>query len=181
MRASIYPTGRAAILMALGLPVTLLIAVFLPALWVLGAGWLAAIAGLILLDGFLATPVKLMKPDFEAPSNFYIGEDEELWIKSVYGETAIAPRKPELRLSVNHRLTTLPDYIYGQPNQGGVLAVFTLHAKRRGEAIIERLWQRWQGPFGLMWRQRVDELDVKIPIIPNTRLVKETALDIFTP
>ena len=180
LRASIYPTRRAAIFMALGLPVTLLIAVFLPALWVLGAGWLAAVSGLILLDGFLATPIKSMVPEFETPGNFYIGEDEELWVKSVYGETSIAPKNPQLRLTVNDRLTAKPDYIYAQPNEGGVLAVFTLHARRRGEAVIERLWQRWQGPFGLMWRQRVDELAVNIPVIPNTRLVKETALDIFT-
>jgi len=166
--------------MALGLPVTLLIAVFVPSLWVLGAGWLAAVMGLILLDAFLATSLKAMTPDFETPSNFYIGEDEELWIKSEYGITSNAPKKPELRLSTNGKLTVAPNYFYAQPNEGGILSVFTLTARRRGEANIERLWQRWQGPLGLMWRQRVDELDMRVPVIPNTKLVKEKALDIFT-
>ncbi len=166
--------------MTLGLPVTLLIAIIIPALWVLGAGWLAAISGLILLDGFLATPIKSMAPDVKAPANFYIGEDEEFWVKSVYGDKVLSPNSPELRLSTNDRLTVAPQYVYAQPNEGGLLSVFTLGARRRGEAVIERLWQRWQGPLGLMWRQRVDELSITTPVIPNTRLVKEKALEIFT-
>ncbi len=166
--------------MTLGLPVTLLIAIIIPALWVLGAGWLAAISGLILLDGFLATPIKSMAPDIKAPENFYIGEDEEFWVKSVYGDKVLSPNSPELRLSTNDRLTVAPQYVYAQPSEGGLLSVFTLGARRRGEAVIERLWQRWQGPLGLMWRQRVDELSITTPVIPNTRLVKEKALEIFT-
>jgi len=167
--------------MAAGVPVTLLTAILIPALWVLGAGWLAAVAGLILLDGFLATPIKSMAPDFNTPSRFYIGEDEALWIKSIYGDKAMAPKSPQLRLTTNDRLTVKPDYFHAKPNEGGVLSVFTLSARRRGAATIERLWQRWQGPLGLMWRQRVDELDINnIPVIHNTRLVKQKALEIFT-
>ena len=180
LRAAIYPTRRAAIAMALGLPVTLIIALLVPSLWVLGAGWLAAVAGLILLDGFLAAPIKSMAPELQAPSSFYIGEPEELWVKSVYGETSRAPKNPQLRLSVNDRLSCAPDYYYAQPNAGGLLSVFTLTPRRRGQALIERLWQRWQGPLGFMWRQRVDELSLNMPVITNTRLVKEKALEIFT-
>ncbi|MEP1231220.1 MAG: DUF58 domain-containing protein [Litorimonas sp.] len=180
LRASLYPTRRAAILMALGLPITLLTAAFIPALWTIGAAWLAAMAGLIFLDGFMATPIKAMKPDYEAPSHFYIGESEEFWVQSIYGDKSPVPKTPQLRLSVNDRLSAHPNYVYAQPNAGGVLSVFTLTARRRGEAVIERLWQRWQGPLGLMWRQRVDEITLDIPVIPNTRLVKEKALEIFT-
>jgi len=180
LRAAIYPTRRAAIIMALGLPVTLFTAVFLPNLWVLGAGWLAAVSGLILLDGFLTAPIKSMEPEFEVPPNFFIGESEEFWVKSVYGDKSTAPKNPQLRLSVNNRLEAAPDYYYAQPNESGVLSVFTVTARRRGNAVIERLWQRWQGPLGLMWRQRVDELSLEIPVIPNTKLVKEKALEIFT-
>ena len=180
LRAGLYPTRRAAILMALGLPITLLTAAFIPTLWTLGAAWLAGMAGLILLDGFMASSIASMQPEFETPSNFYIGESEELWVKSVYGDKKMAPKHPQLRLSVNDRLKVSPNYVYAQPNAGGILSVFTLTARRRGQAVIERLWQRWQGPLGLMWRQRVDELSFEIPVIPNTRLVKEKALEIFT-
>ena len=50
----IYPTARAAMLMAIGLPVTLIVAVLLPSLWTLGAAWTAGLMGLIILDAFLA-------------------------------------------------------------------------------------------------------------------------------
>ena len=68
----IYPTPRAAILMAIGLPVTLIIAVIFPALWALGAAWIAGLVGLIILDVFLSIPRKKMKFEVKAPGSFYI-------------------------------------------------------------------------------------------------------------
>jgi uncharacterized protein (DUF58 family) len=42
-----------------------------------------------------------------------------------------------------------------------------------------RLWSRWQGPLGLIWIQRQDPLKTDIAIVPNTRIVKNTALQFF--
>ncbi|WP_418152556.1 DUF58 domain-containing protein [Litorimonas sp. RW-G-Af-16] len=60
------------------------------------------------------------------------------------------------------------------------MAVFKTTARRRGTAELKRIWQRWQGPFGLVWRQRMDALNTEIPVTPNTKLITETALDIFS-
>ena len=175
----IYPTPRAAILMAIGLPVTLIFAVFFPALWALGAAWIAGLVGLIILDTFLSTPRKKMEFEVKAPGSFLIGDTEQIWFKYDYGQ-APAPRSPECRLSVNDRFSVQPQHFYGQASNGAVLVAFDLKTERRGDGEIERLWTRWQGPLGLIWRQTTEELALEIPVVPNTRLVKDKAIEIFS-
>lgn len=165
--------------MAIGLPVTLIIAVFFPALWALGAAWIAGLAGLIILDIFLSTSRQHMEFDVQAPGSFYIGETEQVWFKYDYGSAA-APRAPEFRLSVNDRFSVDPTHFYGAAANGAVLAAFDLKTERRGEGEIERLWARWQGPLGLIWRQTTEELKQVIPVVPNTKLVKDKAIEIFS-
>ena len=175
----IYPTARAAILMAIGLPVTLIVAVIFPAVWTLGAAWVAGLMGLIILDAFLAPSRQKMAFDIKAPGSFYIGETEDVWFKYDYG-TASAPRAPECRLSVNDRFSVTPDHFYGQAANGVLLAAFDVKTERRGEGRLERLWTRWQGPLGLIWKQTTERLDLDIPVVPNTRLVKDKAIEIFS-
>ncbi len=175
----IYPTPRAAILMAIGLPVTLVFALFFPALWSLGAAWIAGLACLIILDVFLSPPRDKMEFHVKTPGSFYIGETEQVWFRYDYGE-ANAPRAPQCRLSVNDRFSVEPRHFYGQAANGSILAAFDLKTERRGEGKIERLWTRWQGPLGLIWRQTIEELSLDIPVVPNTRLVKDKAIEIFS-
>lgn len=175
----IYPTPRAAIVMAIGLPVTLIIAVLFPALWALGAAWIAGLVGFIILDIFLSVPRQKMSFDVKAPSSFFIGETEQVWFKYDYGSGS-APRSPECRLSVNDRFSVAPQHFYGQAANGAVLAAFDLKTERRGDGEIQSLWTRWQGPLGLIWRQTKEVLDIDIPVVPNTRLVKDKAIEIFS-
>jgi len=61
-RFAFYPTQKAIWILGLGLPLALILSVIFPQLWAIGAAWAAAIIGLVLLDTFLATPVKMMEP-----------------------------------------------------------------------------------------------------------------------
>lgn len=165
--------------MAIGLPVTLIFAVFLPFLWTLGAAWIAGLAGLIVLDVFLAVTRKKMQFEVEAPASFYIGETEQVWFKYDYGKSS-PPRHPECRLSVNDRFSVEPQHFRGEAANGVLLAAFDIKSERRGVGEIERLWTRWQGPLGLIWRQTTEELNLEIPVVPNTGLVKDKAIEIFS-
>lgn len=166
-------------LMAIGLPITLILAMFLPALWALGAAWIAGITGLIFLDSFMATPKNAMVLDQQIPGSFFIGETEEVRFKHEF-EAAYAPQNIEYRLTSGERFSVKPARFKGQANAGAVLAKFNVTARRRGEGRIERLWTRWQGPLGLIWKQKTEGLDLAIPIVPNTRLVKDKAVEIFS-
>jgi len=175
----LYPTARAAILMAIGLPVTLIIAVIFPTLWALGAAWIASLTGLILLDAFLAPSRTKMDFEVKAPGSFFIGETEQIWFKYDYGD-GTPPRAPECRLSVNDRFSVKPHHFYGQAANGALLAAFDIKTERRGDGQLEKLWTRWQGPLGLIWRQATEILTLDIPVVPNTRLVKDKAIEIFS-
>lgn len=175
----VYPTVRATLLMASGLPVTLILALFFPGLWTIGAAWIAGIAGMIFLDGFLAAPRRAQSLSPSVPAMNYIGETEEV-IFTYENASGRIMQRPEFRLSTNMRLKAVPDICDGEASAQGCIAKFDVTSKRRGEGMLERLWVRWQGPLGLIWKQNVEPLDIRLPIISNIRLVKETAIEIFS-
>jgi len=178
-RTQTYPTRTAVFAAALGLPVTLLLALFLPDLWLIGAGWVAAILGLMALDVLLSTSIKRMEPILEFPGSGYIGHDYDVRVTTEFGP-GVAPRSPEQRLSVNDRLTVSPVIARAGVGDGGMLSLFGLRTDLRGMAVLERLWTRWQGPLGLIWRQRIDPLERDIPVTSDTQMVRDTAAEIFT-
>jgi len=159
--------------------VTLLLAVFLPNLWLIGAGWIAAIFGLMLLDILLSTSVKRMEPQLDAPGSGYVGHDYDIRVTTEFGP-GVPPRAPEQRLSVNDRVTVTPVLARAGVGDGGMLSLFGMRTDLRGTAILIRLWTRWQGPLGLIWRQRIDPIDQEIPVTSDTQMVRDTAAAIFT-
>lgn len=178
-RTQTYPTRAAVFAAAIGLPVTLMLALFLPDLWLVGAGWVAAILGLMALDALLSTSINRMEPDITSPGSAYVGRNYDVRITTEYGP-GVPPRAPEQRLSVNDRVTVSPDIAKAGQGDGGMLSLFDLRTERRGTAELERLWTRWQGPLGLVWRQRIDPLQKELPVTSDTKMVRDTAAEIFT-
>ena len=178
-RTQTYPTRAAVFAAALGLPVTLILALFLPDLWLIGAAWVAAVLGLILLDTLLSASIKRMEPDVDAPGSGYVGHDYDVRVTTEYGP-GVPPRSPEQRLSANDRLSVSPIIARAGSGNGGMLSLFGLRTELRGTAVVERIWTRWQGPLGLIWRQRIDPLNLEIPVTSDTQMVRDTAAEIFT-
>lgn len=174
-----YPTARAVIMMALGLLITLLIAIFIPAFWSVGAAWIAGLVGLLILDSFLSTPHKAMQLHINAPKGIYIGETETLQIKFDYGE-ASKPRSVEGRLSVNELISVKPNRALGKAFSAQVEMSFELTAERRGNGGIDQLWTRWKGPLGLIWQQKVQDLSIEVPIVSNLRIVRDHSIEFFS-
>lgn len=46
-------------------------------------------------------------------------------------------------------------------------ATLAFQAVRRGKALVETLWLRWQGPLGMVWKQRVQKEPHEIVIAPD--------------
>ncbi len=179
-RFSLYPTQRAITVLALGIPVALLIAVIIPPLWTIGAAWAAALIGFVILDGVMATKSALMQPSLVAPKRLYIGTKDRLYFDFPHLPDQ-PPKEAEFRLTHNDRVTVFPEIAGFSPddNQRPIVR-FDLTTQRRGEGQLIRLWSRWKGPLGLIWMQRRDPLDEKIAIVPNTQIVRDTALQFFS-
>ena len=154
-------------------------AIIVPSFWVLGAGWVAAILGLVVLDVLLSASVKRMEPDLEAPKSTLIGHDYDVRVNAHFG-AGVPPRKTELRLTTNDRLSVSPMIAKAGQGEGGFIALFNIRTELRGTAELNRLWTRWQGPLGFVWRQRIDPLGLEIPITSDTQMVRDKAAELFT-
>ena len=64
----ISPTPRAIFLMLLGVPLMVAIALLRPELWIISAGWIGGIAGLILVDAVLAASLRAYHVAVDAPA-----------------------------------------------------------------------------------------------------------------
>jgi len=90
-----------------------------------------------------------------------------------------APAVAEAAAEANARLVLTPERTTARVRQGQAEATFELTPVRRGEGEIERIWARWRGPFGLMWKQIAEAPKRIIPITPNVAAVKDEAIRLF--
>lgn len=172
----IYPTGRAVLLTALGAPMALMLALVAPGVWLLGFAWSIVVILLTLADGFSAPAGSRLTIECEHPPAVGVGEPFILSIRLRFaGPRAVS--RAWVSLSVDTRLAA----------EGGAFGAVELvdgagdhdisfTAKRRGRATIERIWLRWQGPLGLAWRQKEDELDLEIAILPSIAQLHDRAV-----
>ena len=175
----IYPTPLAITLMALGVPVALVIAVFAPAWWTIAAGWIAVVGAMMAADAILGPRLSAVQVAVDAPSVLYMGATDPLSVRLSFDQGP-APLLADLRLETGERLDTLPTKrLRGFP-RGQHEATFNLVPLRRGMAEIRDVWARWQGPFGLSAKRYHETLDLTLPVTPNTRWVKEEAIRLYS-
>jgi uncharacterized protein (DUF58 family) len=174
----IYPTRRAVALAAVGVPVAIAGALLGPGLWLAGVAWLALTTGLIVADSALGASRGGLKLEPILPGALAIGARGEARIAAEFGK-GILPRVAEFALDTDERLDVAPRHVHAPVTARAGEIHFALRPKRRGLAALERLWVRWQGPFGLVWKQRIDELDQRIPVTPNVGAVKDEALKLL--
>lgn len=175
----ISPTPRAIWLMAAGAPLMLLIAIFAPALWAVSGAWIVAVLGAMGYDAMAGAKLSAFHTALTPPSVFYMGSQDEIgaafWFDDGHG-----PERLEVKLDTSEHLENVPAKglrgIYDGRRDYG----FKVSPLRRGEAVLETLWARWNGPLGLIQKRRRETLNRPVPITPNTRWVKEEAVRLYT-
>ncbi|PHR55313.1 MAG: DUF58 domain-containing protein [Robiginitomaculum sp.] len=165
--------------MGAGLPLILILTIISPALWALGAAWIAFVFGLILYDLMRCPAPHNIALEHEWPRTLYVGSQTKIACICKVNDKR-TPHNAEMKLAVNTLLSASPHIWYPPYENTKLLGVFEVRALRRGEAIIYALWTRWTGPLGLVWRQREQVVDRKISVTPDTRLVKQKAIEIFS-
>jgi len=91
-----------------------------------------------------------------------------------------APRWCEVALDGDPLLLMSDEGRLWLPLEGGrgegVLPIVTI---RRGAARVERLWLRWTGPLGLVWKQVQRPAALRTLVLPDVRPVRESGARIF--
>ena len=175
----IYPTRAAVLATAAGAPVALALAVLAPGRWYAGLSWPFAILLLAVIDALLGAPTSAAKAELKLPRSASVGARVE-------GEVAVAiagaqpPRAVEIALA--------PDPLVELENEGRLWALlaggrgtgltsFVTH--RRGTVAISRLWVRWRGRLGLVWKQRALACDARMPVHPDLETARTRGAQIF--
>ncbi|MEZ5998254.1 MAG: DUF58 domain-containing protein [Hyphomonas sp.] len=175
----ISPTARAIWLMLLGLPLMVAIALLRPELWIVAAGWIALVGGLMLLDAMVGPALRAFRVDVDAPVILYSGGDDPLPVTFSFARGAV-PGRIEVQLETNEILEDIPARgLRGWDGQSRPHE-FVLTPLRRGTARLVRIWSRWQGPLGLIQKRHIRELNIDIPVTPNIRWVKDEAIRLYS-
>lgn len=169
------PTGRAVFLFALGVPLSLLLNLVDETLWLVGIGYLGAVLLLLGADLVLGLPRRAFSIAVEPPNALFIGEIDPLGIDLRMTGTGRRTRF-ELVCDVGGDLDRpLPQD--GELDAGEDLRFeVPLVPLRRGHVSVDRLWLRWTGPLGMMWRVAIHPVGAAIPVLPNIRAVRQAAL-----
>ncbi|MEM9738956.1 MAG: DUF58 domain-containing protein [Pseudomonadota bacterium] len=175
----IAPTLRAIILMLVGVPLMLVVAVFQPALWGLGLAWLGGVGLLMLIDGAIGARLRSFRYQIDTPSMIYIQDTDPLPL-AIQFERGALPHSMDLRLDVGERLVSLPMQRLRGWNDRTHRTHFDLTPLRRGTAKLDTLWARWSGPLGLIQKRVRAPLNLDLPIMPNVRWVKEEAVRLYS-
>lgn len=175
----IAPTLRAIFLMLLGFPVMLFLAVAAPSLWVISAGWIAGVLGLMVADMALAGRRGACEITLDAPPLLYTNAEDPLDI-TLHFAAGPLPGKVNALLETNEFIAPPNQTILKGWADRRHTYTTLLTPLRRGQGRLERLWLDWTGPLGLVRIKQVKHIDTEIAISPNTRWVKEEAVRIYT-
>jgi uncharacterized protein (DUF58 family) len=171
------PTSRCIILLVTGVPAALLPVLLSTRLWVAWAAYATAALFLIGSDMILAGPGRHPVLELALPPTLYIGGTAQLRI------TVAVPGWPSpafagITCDVHEPLRPVSELRVPLKSGSGV-GVFALTAARRGTGRIAAVWVRWSGPLGLIRRQlRLSRRD-ELPVVPDVRTVRRTALRFF--
>ncbi len=175
----IRPTIRAVAVFAAGIPLAFAVLLADPDLWPYVPAYLFLACFALLADSALALSPRQLNVQVKLPPALYIGAPEDFQVRL----EPMSYRRPavEMLCDVDDNLEQPPRVVVPLSDEGDTQVSLALNAKRRGKARVERLWLRWLGPLGLVRRLRIIELGNEIPVTPNTRAVKHTALQFADP
>lgn len=166
--------------MGLGGPICLAIGVMQPALWMIGFGWIVLWLGLMFADALMGMGRYKLALDIDHPKQLFMGDTQYLDAHINFTGRTLPPSYVEYSLATSDLLKVRPASVSIESIKRQNGARFELTPVRRGDAVIEKLWFRWQGPFGLVWKQRTEKMDTTVPVVPNIRAVKDEAIRIFS-
>ncbi len=175
----IYPTARAIGLAAIGAPLALILGVIAPRLWLLGPAWLALVFAVVPFDALLGADRRRAELTLTAPGSLAAGVDGEALLQLAFAGGGV-PRRAQLALATNARIDVTPARPTATVAERLARARFVLKPLRRGMGLVEQIWARWQGPFGLVWKQKIEPIAREIPITPNIQGVKDEAIRLFS-
>jgi uncharacterized protein (DUF58 family) len=175
----IYPTRTAVIAAAAGAPIALAVAVAWPGRWYAGLAWPAAVLVLVLVDALIGPRPRDTTAELDVSPTASVGTSFAAVVRVAIAADRV-PMNAEVALTPDPHLDAEENGSIALPlDRGRGTADAMLTARRRGTAEIRRLWIRWRGTLGLVWKQRIVPTDARVAILPNISAVQRHGAEIF--
>ncbi len=175
MSASLVPSGRALLLLALFAPVAVVIGALAPGAWLLAPAAALALLAAVLLDGLAAG--ELRDVNLAAPADGEIGEQLRLAVLAEFarapGGAPVAAIGFDALLGAGGRAGCT---LAAEGAEGVWSGAITLVPGRRGTGTLGSLWLRWPGPLGLAHRQVRRVLERPVRVWPDLSPVRSPVL-----
>lgn len=173
----IYPTRTAILTAAAGAPLTLIVALLAPGRWYVALAWPVAVLVLTLVDGLRGAGPSRASARLRLPAQASVGATVEAVVQVEIGGGA--PGQVQVALDADPLVEQASESDWISLDGGKGAGTFPIHAMRRGTVRIDRLWLRWRGALGLVWKQRIVPLEASMAILPDIRPVRERGAQIF--
>ncbi|SEQ84754.1 DUF58 domain-containing protein [Sphingobium sp. YR768] len=173
----IYPTRTAIWTAAAGAPATLIVALLLPGRWYAALAWPVAVLLASLADALRGSGPSQARLSLDLPKTASVGAEVEG--RATVTLSGAAPSRVEIMLEAGPLLEQADEGLWIDLVNGKGAGIVPLRAARRGTARVPRVWLRWKGSLGLVWKQRIVPLDVSMAILPDIRPVHERGAQIF--
>ena len=179
----IYPTRRAVLAIAAGLPVAMVVGVLTPAGWLVAPVWVAVVGLLLGLDALMGGSRTELTLDPSIALFPAIARTGQADFTARFGKArlgwGVAPSHAEAALAADKRLGLADPRTRSTVHDEAVRFVFPFTPERRGAAVLQRLWVRWTGPMGLAWKQKTFDLDQSATVTTDLQSVREDAVKLF--
>lgn len=142
-------------------------------------GFLVAFAGFALFDAWCCLRASELRVHFDLPPILYVGAEDRLRI-ALESSKRRGGYPLEARVDLNlETLDRAPSRTLALDLAGQGVLEFPLRTIRRGRASVRRLWMRWFSPVGLWRRTTTRDHEGDVPVIPNLRAVRQSAIEFF--
>ena len=171
----IYPSRRLILAAAAVAPAALLVGVYSPPWWTAGLGLLVVLFLLALLDAVLGPAVRQAELGCGTPYAVSVGETfpVALWVKFTHA----APRRAWFAIDTEGPVAAAEGLrSTGTMGRNAGTGTIELTAERRGTARVARVWLRWRGPLGLVWKQRAHLVGQQVLVVPDIRPVRDKGI-----
>jgi uncharacterized protein (DUF58 family) len=175
----IYPTRASVLATAAGAPFALAIAVLAPDRWYAGLAWPIAMLALTALDALLGVGPGKGTAELKLPRAASVGARVEVAVT-----VGVAGRRPPAWVEIAMPADAMVEFedegrLWVELENGSGTGTVAFVAKRRGRLRLERLWLRWRGRMGLVWKQRTLPIDTQVEIHPDLETLRTSGAKIF--